>query len=212
MRQASRRSWRIGQKEPVRVYYMTYEDCLQTDALKLIAKKTTASLTVEGDLPEDGLSSYGGVSDSVYIALAKQLAGHLPPARRRPPNHLQTNQNPRTRRRHRTRPPRTPGRQLHHPMAARYSPATHRPAHRSRRLPAPIRPNLRQGTQRQAGPTVHVRYGRLPQRLTRNCANSFPTRTTPACSTRTIRLASRRPAVSSTPAAGIPSPHLLSHA
>ena len=79
MRQASRRSWRIGQTEPVRVYYMTYEDCVQTDALKLIAKKTSASLTVEGELPEDGLASYGDTADNVYMALAKQLAGQLPP-------------------------------------------------------------------------------------------------------------------------------------
>ena len=79
MRQASRRSWRIGQELPVRVYYMTYEDCLQTDALKLIAKKTSASLTVEGELPEEGLSSYGDTSQNVYMELAKQLAGQIPP-------------------------------------------------------------------------------------------------------------------------------------
>lgn len=79
MRQASRRSWRIGQTQPVRVYYMTYDDCLQRDALKLIAKKTSASLTVEGELPEEGLSSYGDNSDNVYMALAKQLAGQLAP-------------------------------------------------------------------------------------------------------------------------------------
>ena len=75
MRQASRRSWRIGQKQPVRVYYMTYDGCMQTDALKLISRKTAASLTVEGELPQEGLSSYGDTSDNVYIALAKQLVG-----------------------------------------------------------------------------------------------------------------------------------------
>ena len=79
MRQASRRSWRIGQTQPVKVYYMTYENCLQTDALKLIAKKTSASLTVEGELPEEGLSTYGDTTDNVYMALAKQLAGQILP-------------------------------------------------------------------------------------------------------------------------------------
>ena len=79
MRQASRRSWRIGQKRPVRVYYMTYQDCLQADALKLIAMKMQSSLAVEGELPEDGLSAYGDTQDNLMISLAKQIAGHLGP-------------------------------------------------------------------------------------------------------------------------------------
>ena len=39
MRQASRRSWRIGQKRPVKVVFMAYRNTLQADALKLVAKK-----------------------------------------------------------------------------------------------------------------------------------------------------------------------------
>ena len=39
MRQASRRSWRIGQTRPVRVVFMAYRNSLQADALKLVAKK-----------------------------------------------------------------------------------------------------------------------------------------------------------------------------
>ncbi len=39
LRQASRRSWRITQKEPVKVYYLTYADTMQTRAMKLIASK-----------------------------------------------------------------------------------------------------------------------------------------------------------------------------
>lgn len=38
LRQASRRSWRITQKNPVKVYYLTYSDTMQTRAMKLIAK------------------------------------------------------------------------------------------------------------------------------------------------------------------------------
>ena len=79
MRQASRRSWRIGQKRPVHVYYMTYQDCLQADALKLIAMKMQSSLAVEGELPEDGLSAYGDTHDNLMLSLAKQIAGHLTP-------------------------------------------------------------------------------------------------------------------------------------
>ena len=59
MRQASRRSWRIGQTRPVKVVFMSYRNTLQADALKLVAKKLQSSLAVEGELPEDGLAAYG---------------------------------------------------------------------------------------------------------------------------------------------------------
>ena len=39
MRQASRRSWRIGQTRPVKVVFMSYRNTLQADALKLVAKE-----------------------------------------------------------------------------------------------------------------------------------------------------------------------------
>ena len=39
MRQASRRSWRIGQTQPVQVVFMAYRNTLQADALQLVAKK-----------------------------------------------------------------------------------------------------------------------------------------------------------------------------
>ena len=57
MRQASRRSWRIGQTRPVKVVFMAYRNTLQADALKLVAKKLQSSLAVEGELPEDGLAA-----------------------------------------------------------------------------------------------------------------------------------------------------------
>ena len=57
-RQASRRSWRIGQTRPVKVVFMSYRNTLQADALKLVAKKMQSSLAVEGELPEDGLAAY----------------------------------------------------------------------------------------------------------------------------------------------------------
>ena len=37
MRQAARRSWRIGQTRPVKVVFMPYRNTLQADALKLVA-------------------------------------------------------------------------------------------------------------------------------------------------------------------------------
>ena len=62
VRQASRRSWRIGQTRPVKVVFMSYRNTLQADALKLVAKKMQSSLAVEGELPEDGLAAYGSTT------------------------------------------------------------------------------------------------------------------------------------------------------
>ena len=73
MRQASRRSWRIGQRRPVKVIYMAYRGTLQADALKLVAKKLQSSLAVEGELPEDGLAVYGDDGDDLMMALARQI-------------------------------------------------------------------------------------------------------------------------------------------
>ena len=70
MRQASRRSWRIGQTRPVKVVFMSYRNTLQADALKLVAKKMQSSLAVEGELPEDGLAAYG---DDMMMALARKI-------------------------------------------------------------------------------------------------------------------------------------------
>ncbi|MDE2823320.1 MAG: hypothetical protein OXK79_07425, partial [Chloroflexota bacterium] len=73
MRQASRRSWRIGQTRPVKVVYMSYRNTLQADALKLVAKKLQSSLAVEGELPEDGLAAFGDDGDDLMMALARKL-------------------------------------------------------------------------------------------------------------------------------------------
>ncbi len=73
MRQASRRSWRIGQTRPVKVVFMSYRNTLQADALKLVAKKLQSSLAVEGELPEDGLAAFGDDGDDLMLALARKL-------------------------------------------------------------------------------------------------------------------------------------------
>ena len=73
VRQASRRSWRIGQTRPVKVVFMSYRNTLQADALKLVAKKTQSSLAVEGELPEDGLAAYGDDGDDLMMALARKI-------------------------------------------------------------------------------------------------------------------------------------------
>jgi hypothetical protein len=75
LRQASRRSWRIGQREPVEVTFLTYARTLQAEALALVAAKTRASLMVEGELPEEGLAALDGDGGDLYLALARRLAG-----------------------------------------------------------------------------------------------------------------------------------------
>ena len=72
-RQASRRSWRIGQTRPVKVVFMSYRNTLQADALKLVAKKMQSSLAVEGELPEDGLAAFGDDGDDMMMALARKI-------------------------------------------------------------------------------------------------------------------------------------------
>jgi len=71
LRQASRRSWRIGQKFPVKVIHLAYEETLQTQALGLVAKKAQASLALEGELVESGLVSMA--EDDLMLSLAKAL-------------------------------------------------------------------------------------------------------------------------------------------
>ena len=73
VRQASRRSWRIGQTRRVKVVFMSYRNTLQADALKLVAKKMQSSLAVEGELPEDGLAAYGDDGDDMMMALARKI-------------------------------------------------------------------------------------------------------------------------------------------
>lgn len=73
LRQASRRSWRIGQREPVEVTYLVYEDTLQAEALALVAAKLRAALLVDGELPEDGLAALEGDGQDLFVTLARRL-------------------------------------------------------------------------------------------------------------------------------------------
>ena len=73
MRQASRRSWRIGQKRPVKVIYMAYAGTLQSQALNLIARKMKTSLAMEGELPEEGLSAFGDDGKDLMYSLARRM-------------------------------------------------------------------------------------------------------------------------------------------
>jgi hypothetical protein len=73
LQQAARRSWRIGQKQPVRVIYLGYAATSQMTCLGLMAKKIMVSQSTSGDVPESGLDVLNQDGDSVEIALARQL-------------------------------------------------------------------------------------------------------------------------------------------
>jgi SNF2 family DNA or RNA helicase len=72
--QASRRSWRIGQKQAVKVFFFGYAGTAQTQCLELLAKKISVSQSTSGDMPDTGLDVLNSDGDSIEVALAKQLA------------------------------------------------------------------------------------------------------------------------------------------
>jgi hypothetical protein len=72
LRQASRRSWRIGQKHPVRVGFLTYAGTAQESCLRLMGKKLLVSLAMEGKLQAEGLQNMDE-DDDVLTAMAREL-------------------------------------------------------------------------------------------------------------------------------------------
>lgn len=71
--QAARRSWRIGQTQPVRVVFLGYQGTAQEQCLTLMSKKIVVSQSTSGDMPETGLDVLNQDGDSIEVALAKQL-------------------------------------------------------------------------------------------------------------------------------------------
>ncbi|MCP4419630.1 MAG: hypothetical protein GY805_23715, partial [Chloroflexi bacterium] len=82
--QASRRSWRIGQTKPVKVYYFAYANTIQEQALYLVAAKVAAAQHVNGDTVADGnghgtgLSELNGIAGNDIVAtLARIVTGDV---------------------------------------------------------------------------------------------------------------------------------------
>src|SRR5260370_20889853 len=72
LRQASRRSWRIGQRQSVRVFYLHYEETMQSSCLRLMGKKLLVSLAMEGKFSREGLQSLDE-DDDMLTAMAREL-------------------------------------------------------------------------------------------------------------------------------------------
>ena len=77
LRQSSRRSWRIGQDKPVKIFYYVYRETMQEQALKLLAMKMKTSLIIEGELGEDGLATYNIGEDNLFYELARNIANNV---------------------------------------------------------------------------------------------------------------------------------------
>jgi len=77
LRQASRRSWRIGQSQACRVVYLHYEGTMQERALALMGRKLTAAQALEGTFSSEGLVALAGEDANVEIALARSLVQRM---------------------------------------------------------------------------------------------------------------------------------------
>ena len=72
LRQASRRSWRIGQRNNVNVKFFFYAGTMQETCLRLMGKKLLVSLAMEGKFATDGLQAIDE-GDDILMAMAREL-------------------------------------------------------------------------------------------------------------------------------------------
>jgi hypothetical protein len=69
--QASRRSWRIGQRNNVNVKFFYYAGTMQEACLRLMGKKLLVSLAMEGKFASDGLQAIDQ-GDDILMAMARE--------------------------------------------------------------------------------------------------------------------------------------------
>lgn len=79
LRQASRRSYRPSQTQPVEVHFLCYTGTVQEKGLALMARKLRAALMAEGEFVEDGLSAFGDDGDITRELTRSLLHGHAVP-------------------------------------------------------------------------------------------------------------------------------------
>ncbi len=72
-RQATRRSYRLGQKLPVRIIQLAYDESAEARLLLLVARKMRSSLMAEGKLPGEGLATYGEDEGDLMLQLARAV-------------------------------------------------------------------------------------------------------------------------------------------
>ena len=70
--QSSRRSWRIGQKKRVKVFYLAYENTLQERAIKLMGSKLKAAASIQGEFSSEGIQALSQ-NTNILTQLAEEL-------------------------------------------------------------------------------------------------------------------------------------------
>jgi hypothetical protein len=73
LRQAARRAWRVGQKLDCRVYYLYYAGTAQETVMRLMSRKISASLSLEGNFDGEGLAALAS-SDNMQLEIMRALA------------------------------------------------------------------------------------------------------------------------------------------
>ncbi len=76
LRQAARRSWRIGQQRTCKVFYLYYAGTMQERAMTLMGRKMAAALAVEGQFSSEGLAAMSE-DEGMEMALAKSLVENM---------------------------------------------------------------------------------------------------------------------------------------
>jgi hypothetical protein len=71
LRQASRRSWRIGQKLPVRVLFFFYKGTFQERCVQHMGRKCLTAMAMEGKFSGEGLNAMG--DEDMMTSLAREL-------------------------------------------------------------------------------------------------------------------------------------------
>jgi hypothetical protein len=79
LRQASRRSYRPSQTQPVEVHFLCYTNTVQEKGLALMARKLRSALMAEGEFVDDGLSAFGDDGDITRELTRCLLNGHAVP-------------------------------------------------------------------------------------------------------------------------------------
>ncbi|MBG9689689.1 helicase [Lysinibacillus sphaericus] len=71
--QASRRAWRIGQKQECRLFYLAYQNTMQQEMAYIIASKNRATAAINGEISSDGLSAMLGDDGDLRSMLLKSV-------------------------------------------------------------------------------------------------------------------------------------------
>lgn len=73
MEQSQGRSWRIGQKKPVKIYYMLYENTGQQVGLALLANKITVSQMMQGKMLTEGIGQLVVTQHDAMMLMARAI-------------------------------------------------------------------------------------------------------------------------------------------